>query len=142
MKSQTSEEESRERGEKGNILRFSDLMQKNINLVFLNIVLVSSHRYEWRVTEPDIWRVQCRYLCCGCLFIQWSWLHLFMHISCLQYSERMFFEEDISANCRPKGKCNFHYRRLFLLLLFFHNNTLTIVINYWSRATTIFQNCN
>ncbi|XP_016356542.1 caspase recruitment domain-containing protein 9 isoform X1 [Sinocyclocheilus anshuiensis] len=26
------------------------------------------------------------------------------------YSERMFFEEDISANCRIKAKCNFHYR--------------------------------
>uniref|UniRef100_A0A672MIU6 Caspase recruitment domain family member 9 n=1 Tax=Sinocyclocheilus grahami TaxID=75366 RepID=A0A672MIU6_SINGR len=27
------------------------------------------------------------------------------------YSERMFSEEGISANCRLKGKCNFHYRR-------------------------------
>uniref|UniRef100_A0A673MAQ5 Caspase recruitment domain-containing protein 9-like n=1 Tax=Sinocyclocheilus rhinocerous TaxID=307959 RepID=A0A673MAQ5_9TELE len=27
------------------------------------------------------------------------------------YSERMFSEEDISANCRIKAKCNFHYRR-------------------------------
>ncbi|XP_016383334.1 caspase recruitment domain-containing protein 9-like [Sinocyclocheilus rhinocerous] len=26
------------------------------------------------------------------------------------YSERMFSEEDISANCRIKAKCNFHYR--------------------------------
>ncbi|KAK2911715.1 hypothetical protein Q8A67_003848 [Cirrhinus molitorella] len=27
------------------------------------------------------------------------------------YSERMFSEEGISANCRLPGKCNFHYRR-------------------------------
>ncbi|XP_016428822.1 caspase recruitment domain-containing protein 9 [Sinocyclocheilus rhinocerous] len=27
------------------------------------------------------------------------------------YSERMFTEEDISANCRLEGKCNFYYRR-------------------------------
>ncbi|XP_067264041.1 caspase recruitment domain-containing protein 9 isoform X2 [Chanodichthys erythropterus] len=63
MKSQTSEEESKERGEK-------DMSEESLSL--------TSGEYN----VPS------------CLF-----------------SERKFSEEDISSNCRLKGKCNFHYRR-------------------------------
>ncbi|XP_051748621.1 caspase recruitment domain-containing protein 9 [Ctenopharyngodon idella] len=63
MKSQTSEEESRERGEK-------DMSEESQSL--------TSGEYNLP----------------SCLF-----------------TERKFSEEDVSSNCRLKGKCNFHYRR-------------------------------
>uniref|UniRef100_A0A8C2JMA3 Caspase recruitment domain-containing protein 9-like n=1 Tax=Cyprinus carpio TaxID=7962 RepID=A0A8C2JMA3_CYPCA len=74
MKSQTSEEESRERGEKD----MSEESQSQTSGEY-NVVIVASF--------------------------------FFIHISCLQYSKRMFSEEETSANCKLKGKCNFHYRR-------------------------------
>ncbi|XP_043095731.1 caspase recruitment domain-containing protein 9 isoform X2 [Puntigrus tetrazona] len=83
MKSQTSEEESRERGEK-------DMSEES----------QSQTSGEYNV---GMFLVECIHIVIMASF--------FVHISCLQCSERMFSEEDISANCKLKGKCNFHYRR-------------------------------
>ncbi|XP_050964885.1 caspase recruitment domain-containing protein 9 isoform X3 [Labeo rohita] len=85
MKSQTSEEESRERGEKDMSEESQSQTSGEYNVRYLLDVL---DVYEHSDSG---------------LFI-----YLFLHISCLQ---RMFSEEDLSANCRLRGKCNFHYRR-------------------------------
>lgn len=87
----------------------------------LSIVPFFSHRYEWGITEPNIWRVQCRlsfFVVNVYAYNESGFIFFLLHFSFLQsFSKKMFSEEYALGNCRIKEKCNFHDRRFVFFIL-------------------------